>query len=285
MGGRFYCRGCRFNGDAVAYLMKRQGLSFRDACNRLNVEPGSAPTGHRQPAEWQPEPPAAAPGESWQARAMAFLDYSQKQLAANQQAVGWLKAERGLNAETVKAAGLGFNPADVFDSRAAWGLPEQINDKGKTKKMWLPSGIVIPNVVEGQLVRLRIRRPVADQYGRYIMVSGSSKAAMTLWADQPAVCILESELDGLLVHQDAGDLTGVIAIGSVQMKPDSELHAKLMNTEKILLCLDADEAGAKASGFWRQYQGCKRWPAIQGKDVTEQWAAGLPVRPWIEAGL
>jgi hypothetical protein len=286
MGGRFCCRGCGWFGDAVSYLQKRRGLSFRDACNRLNIEPGSATTGHRQPAGWQPEAPPAAPGEQWQERARAFLDYCQKQLAADQPAIDWLQAERGLTAETVKAAGLGWNPADIFDSRQAWGLPEQINDKtGKTRRQWLPGGLVIPSIVDGQLLRLRIRREKADQFGRYVMLSGSSKQAMTLWVDQPAVCILESELDGLLVGQEAGDLIGVIALGSAQQKPDSGLHARLMNTERILLCLDADEAGANAAAFWTRYPGCKRWPTITGKDCTEQMRAGIPIEQWIEAGL
>jgi len=60
LGGRFVCRGCGFNGDAVAYLQKRRGLSFRDACKSLEIEPGQMPerTGSRA---WQPAAPKAAP--------------------------------------------------------------------------------------------------------------------------------------------------------------------------------------------------------------------------------
>jgi DNA primase len=216
---------------------------------------------------------------------MAFLAYSQRALAANQPAIDWLQTERGLTAETVKAAGLGFNPADIFDSRQAWGLTPETKANGRTRKMWLPAGLIIPNIVDGHLHRIRSRRSDPGQGSRYIVVSGSSKTPMVAWADQKAVAIVESELDAILTNQEASDLIGTVALGSCAAKPDSGLHARLMNTERILLCLDADEAGAKAAAFWQQYPGCKRWPTIQGKDVTEQWAAGLPVRPWIEAGL
>ena len=40
MGGRFVCRGCGFNGDAVAYLKKGAGLSFLDAVKHLGIDPG-----------------------------------------------------------------------------------------------------------------------------------------------------------------------------------------------------------------------------------------------------
>ena len=288
LGGRFCCRGCGIHGDALTYLQRRRGLSFREACKALDVEPGALPpAGYQQHrAAWQPEAPAPAPDKQWQERARAFLSYTQRALASNQQALDWLRVERGLTAETVKAAKLGFNPADVFDNRAGWGLPEQINDKGRTKKQWLPAGLVIPLSLDDQLIRLRIRRQFADQYGRFIMISGSSKAAMTLWADQQSVAVFESELDGLLVHQDAGDFVGVVALGSAQQKPDSGLHGRFMAAERVLCCLDTDAAGGKAAWtHWTMYPKFKRWPTITGKDCTEQMKSGLPVRQWLMAAI
>jgi hypothetical protein len=109
---------------------------------------------------------------------------------------------------------------------------------------------------------------------------------MTTWQDQKAVAIFESELDALLVQQEAGDLIGVVALGSAQQKPDSDLHGRLMAAERILCCLDSDQAGGKAAwNHWRIYPGFNRWPTIKGKDATEQWRAGIPVKAWIQAGL
>ena len=36
-GGRFWCRGCRWNGDALTLLMELRMLSFIDACRELGV--------------------------------------------------------------------------------------------------------------------------------------------------------------------------------------------------------------------------------------------------------
>lgn len=287
-GGRFCCRGCGFNGDGVAYLQKRRGLSFRDAVKQLGLDAGPMPehrtTGGRT---WQPEPPKAAPGAAWQAKARAFMEYCTGQLKRNTGAMAWLRAERGLNPETIRAAGLGWNPVDVYQSRSAWGLQEEISQKtGKPKKMWLPSGLVIPWRDAGQVVRMRARRSEPGQGARYVVVSGSDMQAMTLWADQAAVAVVESELDALLVQQEAGELIGVVALGSAQAKPDSELHGRLMKAEKVLLCLDNDSAGIKAAwGHWRMYPGFRRWPVIRGKDPCEQWRAGIPIRAWAKAGL
>ena len=286
MGGRFVCRGCGIHGDAVALLQLRRGLSFREACEALDVEPGPAPTGHRQPAAWQPEPPAAAPGAAWQGRARAFLSYTQRALASNQAAIDWLKAERGLTLETIRAAGLGWNPKDVFDSRESWGLPDETGKNGRTKKQWLPSGLIIPYFHGGQLHRIRIRRSEPGQGSRYIMVSGSARRAMSLWADQPGVAIVESELDAILMQQETGDIIGVIALGSAQMKPDAELHARLMAAKKLLCCLDTDDAGGKAAwGHWRKYPGFQRWPPVRGKDPCEMLKAGTSIKAWLHAGL
>ena len=277
---------CGIHGDAVAYLQRRRGLSFREACEALDVEPGPAPTGHRQPAAWQPEPPAAAPGAAWQERARAFLAYSQKHLAAKYDALQWLTAERGLTIETIHAAGLGWNPADIFDTRQAWGLPPETKPNGRTKRQWLPAGLVIPNSVNGEIIRLRIRREKADQYSRYIVISGSSKRPLMFWQDQPAVAIVESELDGILINQDAGAIIGTVALGSCQMKPGCELHSRLMDAERVLICLDSDAAGSKASwGHWRQYPGFKRWPPVRGKDPGEMHKAGTSIKAWLHAGM
>lgn len=282
LGGRFVCRGCGFSGDAVAYLMKRRAMTFMQAVKQLGIDPGQMPERTASRA-WQPEPPKAAPGAAWQARARAFVDHCTEQLKRNSEAVAWLQQERGLNPETIKAAGLGWNDRDLYQARTAWGLPEEMSQKtGKPKRLWLPGGLVIP----WQVIRLRIRRDNPGTDDRYINAAGSSMAPMVQWTDQAAVAVVESELDGLLVSQEAGELIGVVALGSATMKPDELLHRRLMEAERILVSLDSDSAGAKAAwGFWTQYPNFKRWPVIRGKDVCEQWKSGVDVRMFIQAGL
>ncbi|MFH0730752.1 MAG: primase-helicase zinc-binding domain-containing protein [Pseudomonadota bacterium] len=289
LGGRFVCRGCGIYGDAGAYLMKRRGMTFTQAVKELGIDPGQMPAGnHQQGRTWQPAAPGPPPPAAWQKKARAFVDHCAGQLERSSEGMEWLRTERGLSVETIRKSGMGWNNQDKWESRSGWGLPEEISRAtGKPKKVWLPAGLTIPFCLEDQLHRIRIRRREPGTGEKYILAGGSDgKRAMTFWQDQRAVAVFESELDGLLVQQEAGDLCGVVSLGSAAMKPDSELHGRLMKAERVLVCLDSDEPGARAAwGHWRNYPGFKRWPAIKGKDATEQWRAGIPVKQWIEAGL
>jgi hypothetical protein len=286
MGGRFVCRGCGASGDAVNYLQKRRGLTFHQAVKYLGVDAGPMPE-RTIKRSWTPEPPKEAPPAVWQDKSETFTLTCQRQLQGNTGALKWLNDERGLSLKTITDSRLGWNAKDVFLDRESWGLPSEISTKtGQQKKLWIAQGLVIPFCLDAVVLRIRIRRSEPPEKGsRYVVVSGSSMGPMVLWQDQDAVVIVESELDCLLISQECGDLVGVIALGSAAMKPDSELHRRLMAAKRVLVSLDSDPAGAKAVAFWRQYPGFKRWMAVRGKDATEQMRAGVPVRLWVEAGL
>jgi hypothetical protein len=197
----------------------------------------------------------------------------------------WLNA-RGLKDETIEECKLGLNPQKSFPSRESWGLETVIKEEtGKPKKLWLPRGIVIPCYRRGELVRLRIRRPVDDP--KYYIVPGSANTPMLLGHGQRSLVIVESELDAMLVYQEAGDLIDVIALGSAQVRPDKQTQNHLLRYELMLIALDTDEAGAKESwGWWdKHYSQAKRWPIVLGKDPGEAYGKGLDIRMWIEAGL
>lgn len=148
--------------------------------------------------------------------------------------------------------------------------------------------MVIPHVVGGAVHRLRIRRDDPGDGSRYVIVSGSSSEPMAWGQDKGAAVIVESELDGMLLNQEAGDLAGVVAMGSAQAKPDRITHEAMAAVAVILVSLDADNAGAKASWqFWPETYGtrAKRWPCVNGKDPSEARANGLDLREWVVAGI
>jgi hypothetical protein len=127
-----------------------------------------------------------------------------------------------------------------------------------------------------------------DAEPRYIIVSGSSSVPMTWNQDKGAAVILESELDGLLLHQEVGDLAGVVATGSATAKPDKITHEGLTQAEIVLVSLDSDDAGARAAwAFWPATYGAKvkRWPCVGGKDPSEARLNGLDLRAWVVAGI
>jgi hypothetical protein len=105
--------------------------------------------------------------------------------------------------------------------------------------------------------------------------------------------LMESELDALLVHQEAPDLCSAVALGSAGNRPHAAAERLLRAAHVILVSLDFDtpdskgrRAGAAASRWWiEQFPQSKRWPPAVGKDPTEMFMKGVSVRLWVEAGL
>lgn len=288
-GGAWWCRRCGRGGDCLQFLRDVRGLSFREACSFLGREPGARrprPAATPRAETWTPRT-AALPAETWREKAGDFLTRAEATLAGIPEALRWLLEERGLTASTVKAARLGWNPKDLFLDRAAWGLPEERNTKGDVKRLWLPAGLVIPSFADGgDLFRVKVRRPGKDD-PRYVHVSGGSSRTWILANEAACYVVVESELDGLLLQQEARGLCGVVILGSAQARPDQEATARLRAAEVVLVALDADKAGAKEAWAWwsRHFPKARRWPVVRGKDVTEMWKAGLPIREWILAGI
>jgi len=253
-------------------------MTFREACETLGIEPKlNLLKGHRKPL-WAPRR-LNPPRHLWQGRADAFLTWSQQQLWSNQgnDIRRWLNTDRGLTNETIMKARLGWNSTETWCERKAWGL------KNNGKKLWLPKGLVIP--CQGP-VRLRIRRSDSRKGPRYYLIPGSDARAMLLPGPKEKFVVVESELDGLLLHQEAGDLVSVVALGSAQGRPDENTHRVLDQAEEILVALDADGPGTKEVFWWKKhYPRAKWWPVPEGKDPTEAMHAGLSIRLWVCAGL
>jgi DNA primase len=284
---RFWCRSCEKSGDAIQYLRDFRKVSYIEACKVLCINPkrsGITPS----PSTWEPRE-AITPPLLWQEKADSFFDRSVSCLWSDRgdPIRQWLHDAKGLTDDSIRAAGLGFNPSDFYAPRAAWGLDSTYREDGSEKVQWLPSGLVIPLLVDGGIHRIRIRRMEEDIDPKYVIVSGSSSAPMIFHPDRAAVVIVESELDAILLNQECGDLVTSIAMGSACMKPDKATHNLLMAAEIILVSLDNDEAGARAAwAFWSATYGgkVKRWPTIRGKDPSAAWLNGLDLRAWVIAG-
>lgn len=289
--GTYWCRQCGKGGDCIQFLRDFDGLSFQEACERLVKDLPRRPSPDRPmntPATtWQPADPRD-PEELWSEKALKFAHWSYDKLMENDEIQTWL-ITRGI--QTTAAFGLGWNSGeagkDLYRDRESWGLSKVFNEKGRPRGLWLPRGLVIPYFVDGKIKRLRIRRPDPVEFGpRYYVVPGSSMATMVLNPARRAFVVVESELDAMLIVQQAGDLAGAVAVGSSSAKPDSTATAILQGSLEILVALDNDQAGANAWPWWKKtFTNCRRWPPPSGKDPGESYQAGDNLRAWILAGL
>ena len=291
--GKYWCRGCGRSGDAIQYLRDHRRLTYQEACHQLGREVTfSSPLAASRPAkpQWQPRVPAT-PGDLWQERASILVEESERCLFQSsvfgQKMLAWLKECRGLSEATIKKYRLGLVPVDRWESHEQWGLAPVLKADGTAKKLWIPRGLTIPLCQDGKVCRIRIRRLKADGDPRYYLLRGSDTRAMVLGIDKSVTVLVESELDGLLLQQEAGDLVNIISLGNAQSRPDQRAAEILNQSQLILVSLDADRAGATESWQWWQqhYPQAHRWPSILGKDPGEMRAAGVSLRTWVEAGL
>lgn len=299
--GRFYCRGCGLQGDAIQFLREFQGLGYGAACRALGLTL-AAPSGQRAPREpgasapatpaWTPKA-GELPNAQWQSQARKLIPWAAQRLQATPDALTWLTAERGLTPETAARFHVGWLPKDLYRDRAAWGLSPTYKPNGKRRMLWLPHGLVLPVFdASGTPARIKFRRPKPGKdEPKYLYLPSEPKntAPLVITGEGAAWIVVESELDGLLLAQEAGDLVNVLALGSASLRPDAEAHARLDAAPFILVALDADDAGDKAAWTWwtTHYppEKVRVWPVPEGKDPTDAWRAGWDLRAWITGGL
>jgi DNA primase len=295
-GGRWWCRGCERSGDLIQYLRDVRGLPFQDACRMVGREPQAGPhrpiscRAEKSQRGWEPKAIPNPPPE-WSQKAEALVSWAEERLweKDGEETVHWLIEGRGLSEDTVKGSRLGWVPQSYNREREAWGLSAETKEDGKPKLLWIPRGLLIPYVLGGNVVKVKIRRPDPDSDPRYYMLPGSCSKPMVFGEGRAVVIVVESELDGFLVHQEAGDLVSTIALGSALIRPDKRAADLLNKADGILVSLDLDPAGARQTWTWwmENFDRAIRWSPLPGygKDPTEMWRAGINIREWIEAGI
>jgi DNA primase len=233
----------------------------------------------------QPESNGEAPEAVWQHRGRTFLQDCQSSLwsPVGRSAVAWLAERRGLTSDTILARGLGYNPADCWETMIAWGLDEHV----PVKRVWLPHGIVIPCTIDGAIWFIKVRRLGTDQRGKYVHVRGSSSALLGAETirpnDQPraVVVLTEGEFDAMLLDQEAGDLAGVASFGSASARLSTRWLWLLRDARHILVAYDLDEAGTHGAARNIASPRATLAPPIGVKDLSDMHVAGGDLRSWV----
>jgi len=312
--GFFKCFGCGRKGDVIEFWQKFHRISFPEAARQVGAMYGIRfdaerpvkvyrryPETPKPPEAWQPEH-KDEPGDLWKEKAGKFMHWAFEQIWDHPGVLEFL-AGRGIKEKTIVAYGLGWNSGkggrDLYRTRESWGLETIIGENGKPRRLWLPVGLVIPGFsVSGEIIKLRIRRPDPLQFAkgvRYCFVPGGVTVSTVYHPDRSAHVVVESDLDGLLVDQEAGDLVGTAVLGSASVKPDKYAAEVLRRSLHILGALDNDKAGAGAWPWWKEnFKEAVRWPVPAGKDPGEFWqrseagkkgSGDANIRDWIRAGL
>jgi DNA primase len=280
LNNRYFCRRCEKTGDLIQYFRDFHGLSFKEACIKANIgsvinyKSNLKKSYSNNFSKDRPVDP------NWQKKALDFVYNCHKKLLNSREALSLL-SNRGFTLDSIKRFYLGWNPNSICNY---WQIEK------KQRKIWLPKGIVIPSFFDRQIKKIKIRRSdwnKNDNFPKYVEISGSASgpAVYGLNYNLPAV-ILESELDAMLTLQKADEICFVIALGGATKKPNIFIKSLLDKSKIILLSLDYDEAGIKASKWWKKhYKNLIIWLTPFEKSVGDAFKKELDIKRWISVGI
>ena len=219
---------------------------------------------------------------------------------------------RGIQDATLRAFHIGYNPEDLHDDPAAWGISPPTDppdgDAGR-RRIWLPRGITFPWYIDDPpgpdpaIWRLNIRRPLSPAHiargePKYLGPRGFANTLFNAGALGPdpahalPAVLVEGELDALTIVQAAGDLVAAVATGSTAGARCLQWIARLAQAPRILVAFDVDPlgpngapgAGDAASAWWlAALPRALRWRPLL-HDVNSA-PAPEDVRTWIQCGL
>jgi len=228
--GIYFCcnergrKGCGRKGDVLQYLMDRRGMTFSEARHIAGVEIVQAglsqnPGQKNKNQKFIPRDFTTLPDETFQEEAKRIIEAGVFHLW-NGQGEGALKHlwGRGLKEDTIRKAHLGYVPG---------------------------MGILIPYLTaEGDRVK-RIRLRHEDEYmqrellpNRYTYYITNCWSQPMIWNNRHAITVVvESELCGWLLQQEASDLVNIIATGSTTIRPDKEADEMIRDSALTLISL------------------------------------------------
>jgi DNA polymerase I len=286
-GGNYFCQKCGKKGSVLRYLTEYRGMDYSAAIKLSGHVPQQRNSSLRTrllKMDNDFKDPSDPPCNIWQQQASGLIQVAADNIwhKNNVGHLDWLM-KRGLTASTIRKYQIGFNCANIYPDRSVWGIDVP---NSSSNKMIVPAGIVIPHINNGVIQKIKIRRFDPQAKNKYHLLAGSNSSVMVLGS---GIChiVVESELDGILLAQEAGDLVTVIVLGSANNRPDSAVMEQLVNSGLVLLALDNDKAGIESSYHWwiKTVPNAKRWAILKGKDPGESYQNGVNIRYWVKAGL
>ena len=269
--GTWRCFGqCNEGGDIFKFVMKREGLDFKDALQKLADRAGVKVESF---AAEKPEVKEAH--EHLRVLLEDSIVYYRTQLFNNKEILGYLHEKRGLTDATIETFGLGYAPLG-YDNLLKHFLP-----KGYSEKNLIDAGMLSVRDAEDERnsqhvtrsfdrFRNRIMIPIRDEQGKMAgfgarivdptdipkflnspetpiftkgkILYGLDRARKPIRAADQAV-IVEGYLDVIALHQ-AGYENVVSPMGTALTEDQLRLLKKL--SRRIVLALDPDTAGQKA---------------------------------------
>ncbi len=288
-GGHWYCRGCDKHGDAITYIMERDRVAFKEACEMLRLDlPRETKSSNRvtmtERAKVRVEhDQVALTDPNWARQASAFVQECLPNINGADTRGFQYWQHRGLTRDVIIEHELGFNPRTI---QAYWGAT----------KVWLPRSNVIPHKIQGRYWNIRLRRldgDLNDGDSKYISPAGGASGLYRgdrLFFGCTAV-ICEGEIDALSILVGAPDLVHRFAL--VPVATGSTTGARLLDSiawlakaDRVILAFDADSSGDQQANWWiERFHGRSVRLRPTQHDVNEMLQLGVDIEAWLRGVL
>lgn len=269
--GTWRCFGqCNEGGDIFKFVMKREGIDFKDALQKLADRAGVKVESFQREA-----PQAKEANEHLRKLLEDAIIFYRTQLFNNKEILTYLREKRGLTDSTIETFGLGYAPKG-YDN-----LLKHFTAKGYSEQELVDSGMLSVRDEDKKhfdRFRNRIMIPIRDENGKMAgfgarivdpndsstsseqaspkflnspetaifskgrLLYGLDRARKPIRAADQAV-IVEGYLDVIALHQ-AGYENVVSPMGTALTEDQLRLLKK--SSRRIVLALDPDTAGQKA---------------------------------------
>jgi hypothetical protein len=270
-------------GNILSWVQREYGYTRSEALAWLNEKTGSAaqlPRRTRCPESHTSEPPPS----DWQQEASSAIRQCEAYLWSGapdaRRALNYLRRNRGLSDQTIRAFHLGYNPNW---RKLDWRNPET------DQRVRLAPGITIPWRADDALWGVRVRCRVGalaatlniapdrgregEELPKYLGLAGGKSSGALFNGDalKPGeeVLIVEGEFDAMLAQQEIGVI--VVTLGSASSGLSRRWRDRLKVSRRIYSTMDNDDAGQQATAKLRASLGetltCVNVSA--GKDITE----------------
>lgn len=260
----YYCHGCHAKGDAVGFVMQRQGLGFAEAVAELATRAGLVLPDLR-PLSPEQRQRLALQDELYAACAAASAHFRDALLRPEgAEAIAYLR-RRGVDGPTAERFELGYAPP-AWDGlgRALGGRfsPERLIQAGLRRER--PEGRGAYDYFRDRLIF-----PIRNERGRVVAFGGRTLADGPKYLNSPETplfhkrrtlyglhlaapaiartrraVVVEGYMDALTCHQFGFD-EAVAALGTALS--DEQAGMLTRSAESIVLAFDADPAGGAAT--------------------------------------
>ncbi|MBC7877304.1 MAG: DNA primase, partial [Anaerolineales bacterium] len=261
--GTWRCFGqCNEGGDIFKFVMKREGLDFKDALQKLADRAGV-----KVESFVSEKPEAKEANEHLRTLLEDAIIFYRTHLFNNKEILAYLREKRGLTDSTIEIFGLGYAPHG-YDN-----LLKHFSPKGYSQQELIDAGMLSARDEDKKhfdRFRNRIMIPIRDENGKMAgfgarivdpndipkflnspetpifskgrLLYGLDRARKPIRANDQAV-IVEGYLDVIALHQ-AGYENVVSPMGTALTEDQLRLLKK--SSRRIVLALDPDTAGQKA---------------------------------------